>query len=137
MATTAQLPRFIVGPRPSATSSSSTKSSLQALKNASSVLVSPAMGEPRRLLDGEVGGLGALKNAVYVVSSAVERVGKARAVRHQRAIHGKLHEEALALSLLLLEATTSWLPASKNHCRDSLITPQAMRRPALPAGSLR
>src|SRR4029450_4332697 len=41
-----QLPRFIVGPRPSATSSSSANSSLPALKNASSVLVSPAMGAP-------------------------------------------------------------------------------------------
>src|SRR5216684_2136545 len=41
-----QLPRFIVGPRPSATVSSSSKSSLPALKNASSVLVSPAMGAP-------------------------------------------------------------------------------------------
>src|SRR4029077_19029862 len=42
----AQLPRFIVGPRPSATSSSSTNSSLPALKKASSVLVSPARGAP-------------------------------------------------------------------------------------------
>src|SRR5216684_7122443 len=41
-----QLPRFIVGPRPSATVSFSSKSSLPALKNASSVLVSPAMGAP-------------------------------------------------------------------------------------------
>src|SRR5438034_7916951 len=42
----AQLPRFIVGPRPSATSSSSTNSSVPALKKTSSVLVSPARGAP-------------------------------------------------------------------------------------------
>ncbi len=42
----AQLPRFIVGPRPSATPSSSSKSSLPASKDASSVPVSPAMGAP-------------------------------------------------------------------------------------------
>src|SRR6266571_3740199 len=41
-----QLPRFIVGPRPSLASSSSANSSVPALKNASSVLVSPAMGAP-------------------------------------------------------------------------------------------
>src|SRR5437899_5582140 len=41
-----QLPRFIVGPRPSATSSSSTNSSVPALKKTSSVLVSPARGAP-------------------------------------------------------------------------------------------
>src|SRR5205809_2719214 len=41
-----QLPRFIVGPRPSPASSSSANSSVPALKNANSVLVSPAMGAP-------------------------------------------------------------------------------------------
>src|SRR5947208_3361893 len=41
-----QLPRFIVGPRPSPDSSSSANSSVPALKNASSVLLSPAMGAP-------------------------------------------------------------------------------------------
>src|SRR5438309_10776424 len=41
-----QLPRFIVGPRPSLTSSSSWNSSRPAWKNASSALVSPEMGAP-------------------------------------------------------------------------------------------
>src|SRR5437867_10775434 len=41
-----QLPRFIVGPRPSPDSSSSANSSVPSLKNSSSVLVSPAMGAP-------------------------------------------------------------------------------------------
>src|SRR5262245_35674041 len=41
-----QLSRFIIGPRPSRTVSSSTKSSLPASKNASSLFISPAIAPP-------------------------------------------------------------------------------------------